>query len=193
MIVGTGPKGLEVSAAVARLIELRMEGLNLKQAAEICEIPYGTAQSWIRKYIRHQSSKAIQAMREQEAGKLEALEDKLQELFDERYNHLFQGQDTGIRNTDPNVKAGMALLKLYDRRARLFGIDKPAPKETTSGPAGEEEGPSSVMTPEQFQAAFNALSTKLNIALGPQQGVTDITPTVPRVFDDPLLMEANSE
>lgn len=221
MVVGTGPKAIQVSENVARMLELRKEGMTLQAAADLCGIPYVTAREWIKKYIRHVSSKAVIAFRNQELETLEKAQERvLEALFATNYM-FYQGvmcttpHPSGVMEVDPvtgrlepvrvpvidhepNIRAATALMKVMERKSRLLGADKPP--EKVAGPEGEagadggDPARSTQMTPAVMAELFRRLAMKAGVRLE----ATDVTPRVVPVEHsttvplDPLVDEAQS-
>lgn len=111
--------------------ELRIRGLSLRAIGKTLGINHQTVANRLEMANRAIVLPGVEAMRKQE---------------DERMDNLLMALEGGIRRGDP--KAIEAAIKLLERRAKLWGLDKPAELNVTVHEIDERDRELAEMTRE---------------------------------------------
>lgn len=116
--------------------------INLKLTNDELSKKYGLSVSTVAKrlssYFPEKAAVTLEAHRNRESDRLDMLEQEALELLQGEYFTVDKGQvvfhprdNTPLRDPGPRFKAIETLLKIQERRAKLFGIDSPVRAEVT--------------------------------------------------------------
>lgn len=110
----------ERGARRARAVQLRGQGWTYAEIAEALGVAESTAYADVTSALAARKDEGVRIMRAVEGDRLEGLERQLQKVLDE----------AGGADVDAVTKVAGTLVRVAERRARLFGLDAPARIET---------------------------------------------------------------
>lgn len=136
---GRWTKGRDSAARDARALELRAAGKTFQAISD--ELGYGSrahVHRAIEKATKTIQAPGVEAMRAEMDARLEHLYGKVTEVLNTKHLKVSGGQlvlvdvdgvETPLEDDAPVLRSTETLLRLLDRRARLFGLDAPVKVE----------------------------------------------------------------
>ncbi|MGX5357687.1 helix-turn-helix domain-containing protein [Kocuria sp. KH4] len=106
----------------AQAVQLRSQGWTYTEIGEALGVAESTAYADVTAALTARKDEGVRIMRAVEGGRLEGLERQLQKALDE----------ADATDADTVTKLAGALVRVAERRAKLYGLDMPQRIETTS-------------------------------------------------------------
>ena len=141
----TGPEDLVRLLRDEKIIELRRDGLTYVQIGLVVGIPKSTVADAIKRWMdeRSPASEQVEELREIQSAQLDALHGdlwphRMRALRNEDGEILYEGPDDNRQPIQvPDVQVVDRIVKVMERRAKLYGLD--LERGLSATPAGTAE------------------------------------------------------